>query len=239
MKIMLALVTAAGLVGGGAAALQAARSTEPIVLASLDDSATLAPRRIIIGLDISKSNPLVDDPAFAAKVGARIANIVRGLGFASEVHVRTFGSYDASSNNFYYDALISTRNRPEHAGDEIQRLISGTPQLVKSGKWKSQTRTNILAFLDNISQSIGCRGLPTTVILASDGVEDSEYVRLQNRGAILPAPTGKPFRGCAEMQILGIGQGMNSPMTTTRLRAEWMRWAVSAGFARFIGLNDW
>jgi hypothetical protein len=239
MKIMLALVTAAGLVGGGAAALQAARSTEPIVLASLDDSAALAPRRIIIGLDISKSNPLVEDPAFAAKVGARIANIVRGLGFASEVHVRTFGSYDASSNNFYYDALISTRNRPEHAGDEIQRLISGTPQLVKSGKWKSQTRTNILAFLDNISQSIGCRGLPTTVILASDGVEDSEYVRLQNRGAILPAPTGKPFRGCAEMQILGIGQGMNSPMTTTRLRAEWMRWAVSAGFARFIGLNDW
>jgi len=239
MKIMLALVTAAGLVGGGAVALQAARSTEPIVLASLDDSAALAPRRIIIGLDISKSNPLVEDPAFAAKVGARIANIVRGLGFASEVHVRTFGSYDASSNNFYYDALISTRNRPEHAGDEIQRLISGTPQLVKSGKWKSQTRTNILAFLDNISQSIGCRGLPTTVILASDGVEDSEYVRLQNRGAILPAPTGKPFRGCAEMQILGIGQGMNSPMTTTRLRAEWMRWAVSAGFARFIGLNDW
>jgi hypothetical protein len=239
MKIMLALVTAAGLVGGGAMALHATRGAEPIVIASIDDSTVLAPRRIIIGLDISKSNPLVDDPAFAAKVGARIANIVRGLGFASEVHVRTFGSYDASSNNFYYDALISTRNRPEHAGAEIQKLISGTPQLVKSGKWKSQTRTNILAFLDNISQSIGCRGLPTTVILASDGVEDSEYVRLQKRGAMLPAPSGKPFRGCEEMQILGIGQGMDSPITTTRLRAEWLRWAISAGFGRFIGLNDW
>jgi hypothetical protein len=169
----------------------------------------------------------------------RIANVVRGLGFASEVHVRTFGSYDSSSNNFAYDALISTRNRPEHAGDEVQRLISGTPQLVKSGKWKSQIRTNILAFLDNISLSIGCGGLPTTVILASDGIEDSEYVRLQKPGARLPPPSGTPFRGCTEMEILGLGQGTNSPIETTRLRAEWTRWAAAAGFARFIGLNDW
>jgi hypothetical protein len=155
------------------------------------------------------------------------------------VHVRTFGSYDASSNDFAYDALISTRNRPDHAGDEIQKLISGTPQLVKSGRWKSQVRTNILGFLDNIGQSIGCGGIPTTIILASDGVEDSEYVRLQKSGARLPAPTGAPFRGCAEMEILGIGQGTNSPIETTRLRAEWTRWAAAAGFAKFIGLNDW
>ena len=209
MRIMLALVTAVGLAGGGAMAVHATRSTAPIVSASVEEGAIVTPRRIIIGLDISKSNPLVDDPAFAAKVGARIANIVRGLGFASEVHVRTFGSYDASSNNFYYDALISTRNRPEHAGDEIQKLISGTPQLVRSGKWKSQTRTNILAFLDNIAHSIGCKNFSTTVILASDGIEDSEYVRLQKRGAMLPAPGDRPFRGCAEMQILGIGQGIS------------------------------
>jgi hypothetical protein len=239
MKIMLALVTATGLVGGGALAVQATRDAAPLVMASVDDSAMAAPRRVIIGLDISKSNPLVDDPAFAAKVGARIANVVRGLGFASEVHVRTFGSYDSSSNNFAYDALISTRNRPDHAGDEIQKLISGTPQLVKSGRWKSQVRTNILGFLDNIAQSIGCGGLPTTVILASDGIEDSEYVRLQRAGAKLPTPSNAPFRGCAEMEILGIGQGTNSPRETTRLRAEWTRWAASAGFARFIGLNDW
>lgn len=239
MKVMLALVTATGLVGGGALAVHATREPAPIVMASVDDSAMAAPRRVIIGLDISKSNPLVDDPAFAAKVGARIANVVRGLGFASEVHVRTFGSYDSSSNNFAYDALISTRNRPDHAGDEIQKLISGTPQLVKSGRWKSQVRTNILGFLDNIAQSIGCGGLPTTIILASDGLEDSEYVRLRRAGAKLPTPSGAPFRGCAEMEILGLGQGTNSPMETTRLRAEWTRWAGTAGFAKFIGLNDW
>jgi hypothetical protein len=153
--------------------------------------------------------------------------------------VRTFGSYDASSNAFYFDTLISARNRPEAVAAEVRKLIAGTPFLVKSGKWRSQSNTNILAFLDNVSQSLGCAGLPTTVILASDGIEDSEYVRLQHDSAHLPAPEGQPFRGCAQMEILGVGQGTGSPTETTRLRNEWQRWASRAGFARFVGLNDW
>ena len=238
MKILLALVTAVGLFGGGTYAVQTEqhRARE---IAALSDEAGLSPKRLVIGIDISKSNPLVDNVAFAAKVAARVSNIVRGLGMASEVHVRTFGSYDASSNNFYYDALISARNRPEAVAAEIQKLIAGTPLLVRSGKWRSQSNTNIIAFLDNISQSIGCGGMPTTVVLASDGIEDSDYVRLQRPGAHLPAPEGRSFRGCAEMEILGLGQGTNSPIVTTRLRSEWTRWAAAAGFARFIGLNDW
>src|ERR1700712_4999371 len=137
MNILLAAVTAFGLVGGGAVAYEAARDVTRVE-ASLTDEAGLAPKRLVIGIDISKSNPLVDDPAFAAKVAARIANIVRGLGMASEVHVRTFGSYDASSNNFYFDALISSRNRPDTVAAEIHKLIAGTPLLVSSGKWRSQ-----------------------------------------------------------------------------------------------------
>ncbi|HJW42487.1 MAG TPA: hypothetical protein VJ476_14820 [Rhizomicrobium sp.] len=238
MKILLAAVTTFGLTGGGVLAVQATRNIE-IAQASLVEEAAIPAKRLVIGLDISKSNPLVDNQAFASKVAARIANIVRGLGMASEVHVRTFGSYDAASNNFQYDALISARNRPEHVAGEIERLIAGTPYLVKTGKWQSQERTNILAFLDNVSNSIGCGGLPTTVVLASDGIEDSEYVRLQRSGTHLPPPDGRPFRGCTEMEILGIGQGTGSPVETTRLRTEWSRWAAAAGFGRFIGLNDW
>ena len=238
MKLVLAATTIFGLIGGGVLAVQEARDAN-IAQASLSEEAAIAPRRIIIGLDISKSNPLVDNAAFADKVAVRIANIVKGLGMASEVHVRTFGSYDASSNNFYYDARISARNRPEVVAAEIHKLIAGTPLLVRSGKWVSQSNTNILAFLDNVSQSIGCSGMPTTVVLASDGIEDSEYVRLQNTDAHLPAPAGRPFRGCAEMQILGLGQGTRSPIVTSRLRGEWTRWAGAAGFGRFVGLNDW
>jgi hypothetical protein len=239
-NLMLAAATVVGLVGGGALAVQATRNTPQFVqVAQVDDQATLTPKRIVIGIDLSKSNPLIDDPGFAAKVAARIAGEVGRLGFASEVHVRTFGNFDATSNNFAFDAVISTHARPQNVAAEIQRLISGTPELVRNGKWRAQNNTNIVAFLDNAVASIGCSGMPTTVILATDGIEDSEYARLGREDARLPDPDAHPFRGCAELQILGIGQGTGSPVETMRLRTQWTHWAQAAGFAHFLGLNDW
>lgn len=240
MQIMLAVTTAVALIGGGVLALDAARTVPLATPASYADEAAERPaQRIVIGLDLSKSNPLIADPQFAAKVGVRVADMVRNLGFASEVHVRTFGSFDARANPFYYDTLISARARPETVAAEIARLIAGTPQLVAEGKWKAQGRTNILAFLDNVSRSQGCQGLPTTIVLATDGIEDSQFARLDEPDEHLPDPDGKPFAGCAALQILGLGEGTRSPVKTARLRAEWTRWAKAAGFARFEGLNDW
>jgi len=179
------------------------------------------------------------DRQFASKVGTKIADMIRGMGFASEVHVRTFGSYDASFNSFYYDAQLSTRDRPEGVAGEVYKLISGTPDLVERGRFHPQNRTNIIAFLENVHDAIGCSGMPTTIVLASDGIEDSEYARLDDPDSHLPPSDGKPYKGCAELRILGIGQGTHSPTKTERLRREWERWAYAAGFAQFSGLNDW
>jgi hypothetical protein len=237
---MVVVATAAALTGGGALAFApAAVSPAYIQAVYMGEQPQTPPQRVIIGLDLSKSNPLIADPDFAAKVAARVASIIRGLGFASEVHVRTFGSYDASANNFQYDAVISVRERPEAVASDVGRLIAGTPLLVEHGRWQAQNRTNILAFLDNMSQSIGCAGLATTVVLTSDGIEDSEYARLDDPRDHLPAPEGRPFAGCYQLAILGIGQGTRSPSKTVRLREEWARWSHEAGFARFSGLNDW
>jgi len=239
-QTMLVVATAAAIGAGGAMAMNAAKTAPRVELASnFTEQAQLAPERIVIGLDISRSNPLVADPAFAAKVGARIADEIRKLGFASEVHVRTLGNYDASSNAFYYDAVLSVRSRPENVADEVDKLVSGTPLLVRSGKWKAQGHTNILAFLDNVSQSIGCSGMSTTIILASDGIEDSEYAHLARANSHLPAPDASEFSGCTKLEILGLGQGTRSPIETVRLRKEWTGWAKAAGFKEFQGLNDW
>ncbi|HEX4293938.1 MAG TPA: hypothetical protein VHZ29_07375, partial [Rhizomicrobium sp.] len=179
MQTMLAVAAAVGLIGGGALAVQTARAPATIQVADSGDQAELKPQRIVIGLDLSKSNPLIDNPAFAAKVARRVADEVRGLGFASEVHVRTFGNFDPSSNTFAYDQVISVRARPQNVAAEIEKLIAGTPLLVQRGKWVAQDNTNIIAFLDNAVTSIGCAGMPTTVILATDGIEDSEYAKLE------------------------------------------------------------
>ena len=240
MRVLLAFTTAVGLAGGGVLAWDAVEHAPRVENAAYFDSdAPLQPKRIIIGLDISKSNPLIDDRDFAAKVGLRIGKIVAGLGFASEVYVRTFGSYDASQNSFYYDVVISTRARPENVAAEIQKLVSGVPMLVERGRFHPQRRTNIIGFLDNVRESIGCTRMPTTIVLASDGIEDSEYARLDNPAEHLPLPEAKSFSHCTSLQILGVGQGTHSPKTTARLRHEWERWAGAAGFQEFVGLNDW
>jgi hypothetical protein len=230
--IILAVAAAAALLGGGALAMQVSRN------APSDDPNALHPQRLIIGLDLSRSNPLVEDRAFAARVGLRVAETVRKLGMASEVHVRTFGSYDSSSNNFAYNAVISVNARPEKVAAEIQQLIANTPRFVASGHWRSQQTTNIVAFLDNSVRANGCGGMPTAIILASDGIEDSDYTRL-NRGGHLPPPDRRTFRGCGTLVIYGLGQGAGSPVLTGRLRSEWEGWARNAGFGSFQGLNDW
>ena len=239
MQIMLAVATAVALIGGGAMAIDAAHYRLPVTPIGYTDESDRPAQRIVIGIDLSKSNPLIDNQQFAAKVGARVADIVSKLGFASEVHVRTFGTFDATANPFYYDTMISARSRPEAVASDVERLIAGTPTLVASGKWKAQGRTNILAFLDNVSRSEGCSGLPTTIVLATDGIEDSQFARLDDASDHLPDPDGKPFAGCVDLQILGLGEGTRSPVKTARLRAEWTRWAHAAGFSHFEGLNDW
>ena len=237
---MLAVITAAAFAGGTTMAVPQVRQVAGLTPADyFTTQAQIPAKRIVIGIDLSRSNPLIDDPAFAAKVGARVADEIRNMGFASEVHVRTFGNYDASSNNFHYDAILSVRNRPDYVADEVEKLIAGTPALVREGKWHGQGHTNILAFMDNVSQSVGCSGMPTTVVLASDGIEDSEYAHLEDKSAHLPAPDGRPFAGCADLQILGLGEGADSPSETVRLRDDWATWAHAAGFKSFQGLNDW
>ena len=196
-------------------------------------------KRIIIGLDLSQSNPIVSDVQFAAKLATRVSATIAESGFASEVHVRTFGSYETSANNFHYDAVLSTHQRPEDVAAEVSRLVASTPALVQKGVWRAQAKTNILAFLDNAGAAFGCAGMPTTIVLLSDGIEDSEYAHLARENAELPAPDDTPFKGCSELQILGVGQGQQSPEKTRRLRGEWSRWASAAGFGSFVGLNDW
>ena len=221
----------------GDAVVTSKKSTKKkkIVVPPIDSG---APRRVIVGLDFSSSNPLVVDAPYARKVGARIRDEFETLAFRSEVRIRTFGAYDSSSNPFSYDATISTKQRPEVLGRDMETFITNIPLLVKQGKMETQPYTNILAFLEELAIELDCSTLPTQIILVTDGVEDSEYVRLKYRDAKLPRPK-KIFSGCYELQMLGVGRGIDSVTETARIRKEWKDWAKRAGFKKFKAVNDW
>ncbi len=196
------------------------------------------PVHFVVGIDVSQSNVIVTNDAFARKVADRVRPMIENLPPRSIVTVRTFGVYQSTENVLRIDRTISARNRPEEVATLVHGIVAGVPQLVRDGRVRSQGFTNILGFLDNTSQLVDCRGYEVIVVLATDGLEDSEFARLQNADAQLPVPE-RIFRGCDELHMLGIGQGLGSPTTTQRLRAEWDEWADTAGFRRFVGLNDW
>jgi len=199
------------------------------------------PRTIIVGVDLSTSNPLIIDDQFAAKVGARIEPMIQGLAPRSRVILRTFGSYDSSANTtFNLDVQIAPKSaRAEDIARLVSLAVASVPKLVRDGRLHAQNSTNIVAFLDNMAATIDCRAQPATVILASDGVEDSRLANLSHGGGTLPPPSRAIYAGCDQLYIFGLAQGMHDPRQTERLRDEWSRWSQSAGFRAFTGLNDW
>ena len=199
------------------------------------------PRTIIIGVDLSTSNPLIVDDAFAAKVAARIAPMITGLAPRSRLVLRSFGSYDSAANAVLnLDILIAPKTaRAEDMARLVQTAVAGVPKLVREGKLRAQNQTNIIAFLDNMAATVDCHAQPATVILASDGIEDSKLANLSRNQGTLPLPTRPIFAGCDELMIFGLAQGMRDPRQTQRLRDEWTVWSQAAGFKGFTGLNDW
>lgn len=199
------------------------------------------PRTVVIGVDLSSSNPLIRDDGFASRVAARIQPLIAGLAPRSRVMLRSFGSYNSAANNaLTLDILIAPKTaRAEDIARLVGGVIGGLPKMVREGRIHVQNSTNIVPFLLNISKNVDCRAMPVHVILATDGVEDSQVTNLARRNATLPAPSSAPFPGCEELMILGIGRGLNSPGDTERLFGEWQYWSQAAGFRRFVGLNDW
>lgn len=210
-----------------------------VAMLPLTAEARSKPRQIIIGLDLSMSFPLVDNEAFAKRAAARVAPAIRDFPPRSLVTLRTFGVYDSGANPLRFDKQISSINRAPDVAAAVETIIASVPAMVASGRLKAQPKTNIVAFLQTMAQTVDCRHNKTAIVLISDGLEDSDYARLTTEKAHLPPPSGTPFERCEDLQILGLGVGANRPALTEHLREEWAVWALAAGFKNFSGLYDW
>jgi len=205
-----------------------------------DEEDTRPPLHVVIGLDLSRSNPLVKSKDYASSAAGVVAQQIGDLPLRSLVMLRTFGSYDGESNDLRIDRSISNEGdeRPAAVAVLVREIIASVPSLVRSGRLDMQNSTNVIAFLENMSDFVDCKEMDAIVMLVSDGIESSEYAELNREGEHLPKP-GKIYRGCKELQIIGLGQGQKSPSVTEHLREEWEKWAKAAGFRSFSGYNAW
>lgn len=197
------------------------------------------PLHVIIGLDLSQGNPLILNDVFSTKAGARVARTLEDLPMRSKVTLRSFGSYSSGANPLTFDRVISQRHPPAQVQRVVRSLIGGVPELVARGRLRVQQQSNIVPFLENMSQIADCSAADTYVILVTDGLEDSEIARLGGDNDTLPPPSRAYFQDCKLLEMLGLGQGLPDHNETRRLRDIWSQWAKDAGFESFRGLNDW
>jgi hypothetical protein len=121
----------------------------------------------------------------------------------------------------------------------VEGIVAGVPQLIDEGRIEAQNFTNIVPFLINMNRVIDCGEMATIIVLATDGVEDSEYANMARNEDLPDRVEQADFRGCRKLLILGIGQGQDSPRVTDYLRGEWEVFARNEGFEEFQALNDW
>ncbi len=202
------------------------------------DSGRAEPYHLIIGIDISEGSPFTSDRGFAAKTAKRIGARVGKMPMRSQVTFRTFGAHSTTDANLDIDRELSRNQTPEATQVFLEAIISGIPELVAQNRLQAQQGSNIIGFLTSMSRMAQCDDRRTVFVIATDGLEDSEYADMAE-GASLPAPSPPRFQNCARLELLGLGRGGGSPELTNRVIEEWRSWGDQAGFALTVGLDTW
>lgn len=196
-----------------------------------DDQRT--PRDLMIALDVSTSNVIVESDVMAAKAGDKAAEIIRTLGNGDRLRLRTFGSYSQSDNPLRLDITVSRRMPAANVAASVERLIASLPDLVESGRLPAGDTTHITAFLEEEAALLSCGSRSTTLALFTDGIEASPATnpdRLASGQAALPTPSGDVLQGC-QVSLYGIGETTSGAERgrTQNLIEAWAVWADQAG----------
>lgn len=196
-----------------------------------DDQRT--PRDLMIALDVSTSNVIVESDVMAAKAGRKAAEMIRTLGNGDRLRIRTFGSYSQSANPLRLDITISRRMPAARVAASVERLITSLPELVASGRLPAGGTTHITAFLEEEAALLSCGTRLTALVLFSDGIEATPATspeRLASGQAALPTPNGNALQGCG-VSLYGIGETTTGAerARTQNLIDAWRVWADQAG----------
>lgn len=196
-------------------------------------SAQAEQQELVIGLDISTSNPLIADPMVAKRAGNKAANLIRTLESGNNIRLRSFGNYSQRDNPLRLDLRISRRLPAQRIAQTVERLIAGLPQLIARNRLPEGRSTYLTAFLEEEAAQLDCERHHTRLVLFTDGVESSpqtsQRALLQGRTA-LPEPVSEALCGCY-ISLYGIGETAQgaSRRQTLHLITAWKAWAAEAG----------
>ncbi|MDX6771005.1 MAG: hypothetical protein SF051_15850 [Elusimicrobiota bacterium] len=218
-------------------------------------SARAEPTLLVIGVDVSQSNPLLLGPQFDAYREAsrqRVRDAVGAMEAGSRVMIRTFGDNLATPRSLgVADAELIPQ--PRHPDARFRRVETLRPLIaeavvqkvdlaIESGRADPDDYTRITRFIEAMSAPVAAHSVfqnpvrgavPRGVrfLLLTDGIEDDPPNGRLLRGGALPASPGFTVPNCAELRLVGFGQARTTLPSDalTRMRDEWRRWSGAVG----------
>lgn len=179
-------------------------------------------KTLTIGLDMSLSNPLVKDSAFADAAASYVAQDIKTMREGDVVRIVTFGARDHAANMQEINVTV-----PRNGASKVAK--SASAYLTKTVKDSSNTQqsTNIVAWLE--LRDFACTD-GDKIIVITDGIEASDVVSPQaflDGKQSLPKPDEfAGFKGC-EVVFYGLGVGWHLKEVKT-LRSAWMEYFKAA-----------
>jgi len=197
------------------------------ILLALASSGASA-KTLVIGLDISTSNPVIHNDSYASYIGKLLGDRVQQLDFGDTVVIETFGHHGELLSR-RTEITISKKLRHKKVAHFVRQLVAALPKAVRKGKLQPHPATNIISFLRTRAERHGC-GKGLSLLVATDGAESSDVVdekALRAGKASLPAPSDSFLEGC-EVGLFGVGEGAES-LVSQRLRKQWRDYLDAAG----------
>lgn len=223
---------------------------------SLSSTAFAGPSVLVVGIDVSQSNPLLLAGAqfdqYRLNSKQRVRDAVNQLEAGSVLMIRTFGDNLATPRALgVADVTIIPLGR--HAPDPRLRTLESyraavadeaarkVDQAIALAQAHADPYTRITRFLEALSAPVSALAVfqnpvagpqPRDVrfLLLTDGVEDDPPNRLA-RGANLPAASAARYQRCTELKMVGFAQAATTMTRAaeTHMRDEWTRWAATLG----------
>lgn len=183
------------------------------------------PKQMYVRLDVSRSNPLVTDEAYAQRVARRIIDYVLELNIGDRVNVRVFGDM-GRFNGPDWDLEISRRSMPkEKVARNLATLILSLP----NGGQDPHDTTEILSELKWTDWRCQADDI---ILLATDGIETGDWIKstqaILDGRAGLPIPAEHYLQNC-HVVMIGIGAEIGSSSKINNLITAWRAHVTKAG----------
>lgn len=185
-------------------------------------SAASVAKTLTIGLDMSLSNPLVQDPAFAQSAAQFVARDIKAMQDGDNVRIASFGARDHAANMREIAVTI-----PRKGAGKVARSAEAYLQKIVQDTSNAQSSTNIIAWLEISEFDCSDGG---KIIVITDGIESSDQIhpqKLIDGAQALPAPDAlASFKGC---NVVFYGLGVGWPLAQVKnLRSAWAQYFQAA-----------